>query len=363
MKISCPKERLLVAVSNVQGAVSPKTTLPILANVLLEADEGMLCITATDLDIGIQYKIPVEVSEPGATTLPARRLFGIIRELPEGNVEMGVNSTHVATITCGSAYFKVVGIGREEFPKLPDFPEAKAFEMPQAVLKEMINKTSYAVCHDESRQVLNGIYFSARSNKVIMVATDGRRLAHIEKHIDLPKGIEIEVIIPSKTANELVKLLAQEGNVSIALAKNQVAFRFPNCVLISRLIEGRYPNYRQVIPQGLEQKIAINREEFLNAVKRSTLISDRTNSIKLNFIPHRLIINANTPDIGESRESINIPYEGEEIEVAFNPNFIIDVLRNLDDQEIIFEVTDGSNPGIVRAGPEFLYVIMPMRLS
>lgn len=364
MKITCPRERLLVAISNVQGAVSPKTTLPILTNVLVEAGEGMLTLTATDLDIGIQYKIPVDIAEPGSTTLPAKRLFGIVRELPEGNVEIGVNSTHVAVITCGSAYFRVVGLGREEFPKLPEFPESKTFDLPQGILREMINKTSYAMCHDESRYVLNGIYLSVKSNKVIMVATDGRRLAFIEKHADLAKGTEIEAIIPSKTVQELAKLLGSEGTVSIALAKNQIAFKIPNCIFISRLIEGSYPNYRQVIPEGLEQKININKEEFLSAVKRSTLIaSDRSNSIKLNFIPKRLIISANTPDIGESRESINIPYEGKEIEIAFNPNFVIDVLRNLDDQEILLEVTDGANPGIIRTGPEFLYVIMPMRLT
>lgn len=375
MKITCPKERLLVAISQIQGAVSPRTTLPILANVLLEAQapleaepqtglEGMLTLTATDLDIGIQYKISVNVSEPGSTTLPAKRLFGIIRELPEGDVEISVNNTHVAVITCGSAYFRVVGLGREEYPKLPEFPEAKTFELPQDLLKDMINKTSYAMCHDESRYVLNGTYLVAKSNKIIMVATDGRRLAFIEKHADLPKGTEIESIIPSKTVQELVKLLSSEGVVNIALAKNQIAFRLPDCMLISRLVEGNFPNYKQVIPDRLDQKITINKEELLSAVKRSTLITnDRSNSIKLNFIPNRLVISANTPDVGESRESINVPYEGKEIEVAFNPNFIIDVLRNLEDQEIFLEVTDGANPGIIRTGPDFLYVIMPMKLT
>lgn len=365
MKITCPKERLSVAVSQIQGAVSPKTTLPILANVLLDAEEGVLNLTATDLDIGIQYKIPVDISEPGSTTLPAKRLFGIVREMPEGNVEIGVDSTHVAVITCGGVYFRIVGLGREEFPKLPEFPTAKTFELPQALLKEMINKTSYAMCRDESRYVLNGVYLLAKSNKIIMVATDGRRLAFIEKHTGLPKETEIEAIIPSKTVQELVKLLGSEGAVNIGLTKNQIAFRFSNCMMISRLVDGTYLDYRQVIPQELEQKITINKDEFLAALKRSTLIitSDLSNSIKLNFLPQRLIISANTPDVGESREGIDIPYEGKEIEVAFNPNFIIDALKNLEDQEILFEVTDSANPGLIRTGPEFLYVIMPMKLT
>lgn len=364
MKITCPKERLLMAISQIQGAVSPKTTLPILANVLLEAESGTLTLTATDLDIGIQYKISVEVSEPGATTLPAKRFFGIIRELPEGDVEITVNPNHIAVITCGVAFFRVVGIGKEEFPKLPEFPETKIYELPQVLLKEMLNKTSYSMCSDESRYVLNGVYLILRSNKATMVATDGRRLAFIEKHINVPKGMEIEIIIPAKTVHELVKLLGIEGSVNIIIAKNQVAFKMPNSIFISRLIEGTYPNYRQVIPQGLEHKITVNREELLSAVKRSTLITnERSNSIKLNFIPQKLVISANTPDVGESRESINIPYEGSDIEVAFNPNYIVDVLRNLNEHDVMMEVTDGVNPGIVRSGTEFLYVIMPMRVA
>lgn len=364
MKITCPKERLLVAVSQIQGAVSPKTTLPILANVLLEAEEGILTLTATDLDIGIQFKIPVDISEPGSTTLPAKRLFGIIRELPDGDVDISVSSNNVAVITCGSAYFRVVGLGRDEFPKLPEFPDAKAFELPQVLLSEMIKKTSYAMCRDESRYVLNGIYLSAKSNKIIMVATDGRRLALIEKHNNIPKGIDVDVIIPSKTVQELEKLLETDGVVSIVLAKNQIAFKITNCTLISRLIEGNFPNYKQVIPDALEQKISLNKDDFFAAVKRSTLITnERSNSIKLNFHQKHLVISANTPDVGESKESLNISYNGKEVEAAFNPIFIIDVLKSLEEPEIIFEITDGSNPGIIRTGPEFLYVIMPMRLS
>lgn len=364
MKITCPKERLQEAISEVQGAVSPKTTLPILSNVLLEADEQSLTLTTTDLDIGIQYTIPVEVAEPGSTTLPARRLFGIVKELPVGNINLNVDSTHVAVITCGNACFKIVGLSREEFPKLPEFPEAKALKLPQVLLKEMINKTSYAISHDESRYVLNGLYLLLKSNKATMVATDGRRLAFVEKRIDLPKGMEIETIIPSKTVSELEKLLEDDGSVEIILAKNQIAFKIPNCMLVSRLIEGRFPNYKQVIPEGLEQKIALPREELLSAVRRSALVtSDRSNSIRLNFVPKQLIITANTPDVGESRESLDIPYKGKEVDIAFNPNFMMDGLRSIDSEEIFLEVTDGANPGIIRTGPEFLYVIMPMRLT
>ncbi len=364
MKITCPKGQLLTAISHIQGAVSPRTTLPILTNVLLEADKEILTLTATDLDIGVQYRVPVTVSAPGATTLPARRLFGIIKELPEDIVEIEVSPNNVAVITCGSAYFKVVGLGREEFPRLPEFPDTKSFELPQELLREMINKTSYAMCRDESRYVLNGTYLIAKSGKVIMVSTDGRRLAFIEKHIDLPKSIDMEAIIPAKAVQELTKLLETEGTVNVALTKNQIAFRLPNCILISRLIEGTFPNYKQVIPKDLEQKISLKKDELLSAVKRATLITnERSNSIKLNMGSGRLVISANTPDVGESRESINIPYKGKEIEIAFNPLFVIDVLRNLEDQEIILEITDGVNPGIIRSGPEFLYVIMPMRLS
>lgn len=364
MKISCPRERLLVAISQVQGAVSPKTTLPILANVALTVKGKKLTLTTTDLDIGIEYTIPVTVSEPGTSTLPAKRLFGIIRELPEGDVQIEVSTSHVATITCGSVKFKVVGLSSEEFPKLPEFPEREAVKIPQIVLEDMLSKTAYAVSRDESRYVLNGLYLSMKSNKATIVATDGRRLAFIEKTIDLPKGMETEVIIPSKTVSELLKLLEEEGEVGVVLAKNQILFRLANCKLVSRLIEGHFPNYKQVIPKGLEQKINLNREELLAAIRRSNLIiSDRSNSIRLNFSAKSLLITANAPDVGESRERLDVAYKGKEIEIAFNPSYVLDVLKNLDDQEILLEVTDGANPGIIRSGPEFLYVLMPMRLS
>lgn len=364
MKITCPKQRLLEAISQVQGAVSPKTTLPILANVYLRADKNLLSFITTDLDIGIEYSIEVEVSEPGTTTLPARRLFGIIRELPEGDVNIEVNSSNIAFITCGSVNYKVVGLAGDEFPKLPAFPKENCVEIPQSLLKEIITKTQYAVSRDESRYVLNGLYLIMKSNKIIMVATDGRRLAHIEKTIDLPKGMEIEAIIPSKTVTELLKLLDEEMNVRIVLAKNQILFKLPSCKLVSRLIEGRFPNYKQVIPKSLEKKINLSRQELLSGIKRSILITnDRSNSIKLNFSKNNLTISANTPDVGESRESLDIAYKGKDIEIALNPSYVVDVLKNVDDEEVLLEITDGANPGIIRSGSEFLYVIMPMRLN
>lgn len=364
MKITCPKERLLNAISQVQGAVSPRTTLPILSNVLLEAEGKNLTLTTTDLDIGIQISIPVEVEESGSTTVPAKRLFGIIRELYSGTVNISVNSNNITVITCGNARFKIVGLGKEEFPKLPEFPDDKGIEIPQVLLKEMINKTSYAVSNDESRYVLNGIYFLVKSKKAIMVATDGRRLAMIEKHVGLAKGVNMEVIVPSKTVAQLVKVLGDEGSVEIVLTKNQIAFKIPGCILISRLIEGRFPNYNQVIPEKLDQKVNLSREELLSAVRRSSLVtSDRSNSVRFNFVPNQLIISANAPDVGEARENIDIAYKGQEIDIAFNPRFVIDVLKNLDVDDVFVELTDGANPGVIRTGPDFLYVLMPMRLT
>lgn len=363
MKIACVREKFLEAISGIQGAVNPKTTLPILSNVLVEADGQMLTFTSTDLDIGIKYTIPVEVAEPGATTLPARRLFGIIRELPPGNVSLSVDSMHAAIISCSNAHFKILGMARDEFPKLPEFSEGHALELPQAVLKDMINKTAYAAAHEEARYVLGGVYLVVKANKGIMVATDGRRLAFVEKRIELPKGAEIETIIPTKTLGELVKHLGDNGVVTILLAKNQIAFKTANSLLISRLVEGKYPNYKQVIPDGLEQKIILNKEEFLSAVRRSSLIADHlSNSVKLKFLPNQLVISTNTPDVGESHESLDIPYNGKETDVSFNPALILDALRVIDTEEILLEVTDSANPGIIRTGSEFLYVIMPMKL-
>jgi DNA polymerase III subunit beta len=365
MKFSLTKEKLLEGLQIVQSVVSTRTTLPILSNVLVQAAEGQLNLTTTDLDVGVRGSIEATVEKPGSTTLPARRLFSIVRELPSSDVIIEVDSKNVASIRCGSSFFKILGLPEEEFPPLPKFENAKVFSIRQADLRNGLKKTSYAISTDETRYVLNGILCSFKDGKLTLVATDGRRLALGEIELEFPRSQEVEIIIPTKCVNELQRLLGEEGDVKMTVGENQVAFEVSGVLLVSKLIEGNYPNYRQVIPPEARERITIERELFLSAVHRvSLLASEKSNSVKLAFSKNNIDILSNTPDVGEARESLAVQFKGKEMAVAFNPNFLMDPLRNLGEDEIYLDLIDEMSPGVIKLkDPGFTYVLMPMRIS
>ncbi|MFT4639163.1 MAG: DNA polymerase-3 subunit beta [Verrucomicrobiales bacterium] len=363
MKFRITKEHLLSGLQQVQHVVSTRTTLPILSNVLLEAKDGQLRLTTNDLDVGVSALVSAEVEVEGSTTLPARRLVNIVKELPASEVEFEVDGDHVSTINCGPSYFKILGLTHEEFPALPNFENAKEFKFSQAILKDSLKKTSYAISTDETRYVLNGIYFAFENNTLIMVATDGRRLAMVDHELEFPKSHETTIIVPTKAVNELQRLLG-EGELTIAIAENQVAFILDGLILVSRLIEGNYPNYRQVIPEKTVDRITLERESFLETVHRvSLLTSDKSHSLKLVFGEDNIDIMANSPDIGEARESIAVQHKGNQFSIAFNPEFLMAPLRNLDTDEVYLHLIDEMSPGVIKINTSFLYVLMPMRVT
>lgn len=364
MKFTISKEAFLEAIQQVQHVVSTRTTLAILSNVLLKARDGSLELTTTDLDVGVSGSVQAEVDDAGATTLPARRLATIVRELPAEEIEVSVDEKNVASIRSGPSFFKVLGLSSEEFPPLPKFDEAREFKMEQAVLKDCLRKTSYAISTDETRYVLNGILFSFKNGKLTMVATDGRRLAMVEQELEFPQSQEVDFIVPTKAVNELARLLADTGDVLIKVTNSQVGFDLDGGFLVSKLIEGNYPNYRQVIPGDAKERIALERETFLRAISRvSLLASEKSNSVKLQFTPGQVEIIASSPDIGEARESLAINYKGASITIAFNPEFLMAPLRNLLSDEVTLHLIDEISPGVLRTGTNFLYVLMPMRVN
>ncbi|MCE2693249.1 MAG: DNA polymerase III subunit beta [Verrucomicrobia bacterium] len=364
MKFTISKESFLDAINQVQHVVSSRTTLAILSNVLLKAKDGVLELTTTDLDVGVTCSVPAEVDEPGATTLPARRLATIVRELPAEEIEFKVDEKNVASIRSGPSYFKVLGLTSEEFPALPRFDDAREFKMEQQMLRDCLRKTSYAISTDETRYVLNGILFSFKDNALTMVATDGRRLAMVEQELEFPQSQEIDIIVPTKAVNELSRLLEDTGEVSIRVTGSQVGFDLGNSLLVSKLIDGNYPNYRQVIPGDSKERIPLEREAFLRAISRvSLLTTDKSNSIKFIFTPGSCEIVASSPDIGEARETLAINYKGASITIAFNPEFSMAPLRNLSADEVHLHLIDEISPGVLRSGTNFLYVLMPMRVN
>jgi DNA polymerase III subunit beta len=364
MKCVIAREALLSGLQIVQNVVSTRTTLPILGNALLQAVDGKLIISTTDLDTGIRASVEAEISKGGATTLPARRLFSIIRELPAAELTLEVDSKQVATITSGASFFRIMGLPEEDFPPFPKGDGAKAFKIPQGVFRDMLKRTAYAISTDESRYVLNGVLLSFKDNKLSLVATDGRRLALVEQDLEFPKGSEVEAILPTKAVQELQRILRDEEPLNISFAENQVSFDLGNTFLYSKLIEGNYPNYKQVVPAEAKERIVLERELFLNAVRRVALLSsEKSNSVKLIFSKNNLDITANTPEVGEAKESLPISYKGKEFNIAFNPEFLMDPLKNIEADEIFFDFIDELSPGVIKYKRPFLYVIMPMRTA
>ena len=369
MKISVTKDDLTAGLQIVQNVIGTRSTLPILSNVLLVAGEKKLELRATDLEVSIHATVEAEVEREGATSLPAKRLFGLIREIESPQVEIEVNDKEIAKVKAGAAEYKLHGIGADEYPQQAKFKESGKIKIGQGKFKEMIRKTAYAVSTDESRHVLNGINIVMNPEKITLVATDGRRLALVEEEVE--GGKKGEIIVPNKAVGELQRLLQGEGEIEIGIGETHVEFTLPqerggDVKLHSKLVEGSYPNYKQVIPKSTEtqQRISLGKEELNHALRRADQItSDKANSVKLKFSENNLTITANTPDIGSGHESIAIKYGGPEIEVAFNPTYLMDPLKVLEGDEIYLEITDSLSPGVIKSNAPFLYVIMPMRTN
>lgn len=364
MKFRITKEQFLDALQQVQHVVSSRNTLPILSNVLIEASESGLRLTTTDLDVGVSGQTEAEVLEPGQTTLPVRRLASIIRELPATEIEVSVDAAHVASIRSGPSFFKIIGLAASEFPPLADFKGAKRYEMPQEMVQDGLKKTSYAISNDETRYVLNGIFTSFKEGKLTLVATDGRRLAMVENELNFPADQEVEFIVPTKAVQELQRMLTGEGTLVLLINDNQIRFEIGKSLIVSKLIEGNYPNYRQVIPGEAKQRLSMGREKLLETVRRVALLSsDKSNSVKLSFSDNELGVTANSPDIGEAQETVEVKYSGEQFSIAFNPDFLQAPLKALGDEEVHLDLIDEMSPGVLRTDDSFLYVLMPMRVT
>jgi DNA polymerase III subunit beta len=369
MNLTIAKDQILIGLQAVQNVVSTRTTLPILSNVLLRAEGDRVEFTATDLDVTIACKVEAKVKKGGSTTVPVKKLFGIVRELGGNEIDLETDDKNITSVRCSSSFYKIHGLGADEFPPLPKFKDDKKVALPQETVKAMMRKTSFAVSTDESRYVLNGIYISLKDHKMTMVATDGRRLALVDEEVDIAEKSSGEFIVPAKAVNELTRLLQDKGDVEIKFGENQASFALKDdkgfsVLVVTKLIEGNYPNYRQVIPAEVKERVPLGREEFLQALRRAEIMtSEKANSVKLTFGKNNLAITANSPEVGEARETLAVNYKGKEIAIAFNPRYLIDPLNALIEDEVFFELIDELSPGVLKINGPFLYVVMPMRLS
>ena len=368
MKFRISKESFQDGLQQVQSVVSSRATLPILSNVLLVVEDGQLKMTTTDLDIVVTGQVAVEeIEENGSTTLPARRLAGIVRELPASEIAIEVNDDNAASMRCGNSFFKILGLPADDFPPAPRLEDVKEFKVSAQTLRDGLKKVSYAISTDETRYVLNGIFFSLKDHKIALVATDGRRLAMTDSDIEFPESQECNVIVPTKAVNELQRLLKDAGDkeeVRLSISAKQIAFETKDNLLVSKLIEGNYPNFRQVIPGQAKHRVTLEREAFLSAVQRVSLLAqEKSNSVKITFSKGGIEILANAADIGEARESLAVKYNGPDMAIAFNPEYLMAPFRNLDEDEVHLDLIDEVSPGVIRINTPFLYVLMPMRVS
>ena len=364
MKFKITRSKFLEEIKTVQNIVPSKGALQIIQNILLEADGGKLYLTTTDLDISIRSVVDCEVEKEGKTTLPAKLLSNMIAKAPEGIVEIEVDAQDRAVIKAGSSTSKLTGMSVEDYPTLPTDSDSFEYVLPQITLREMLRKTAYAASQDDTRKTLKGVLTSFSGGNLTMVATDGRRLAMVEHEIELPADAEKDVILPSKVVGELQRSLTSDGDVRITIEKTQIAFKMGTTKVYSKLLDEVYPNYRQVIPAECEEHIKVDRQLLLSALDRASVMTmEESSSTRLTFDSNQLIVSSSAAEVGEVRDIVPIKYDGKKIDIVFNPNFVMDPLKAIDEDEITIELNNGSSPAMIKCSVPFIYVMMPLRIN
>jgi len=368
MKFSITKESLQDLLQVVGSAVPTKSTLPILSNVLIEADKEGLTLVATDLDLSIKTRGEAEVGTPGKITVPAKRMGEIVRELPAGStVKVSVSGTRVK-MAYDNGTATILGLDPEDFPQLPQIDAERMVPLPSAALERGVRRTSYAVSSDETRQMLTGVLIQLKSGELRLVATDGHRLAKATFRGDY-KGLEgRDLIIPPKALIQVVRLAAGHAQVNLTVSKNFAVFEVGPTTVYSRLIDGNFPNYEQVIPKSSPKKVEVGREAFMAAVRRIAILSDNvTRQIKLSLKPERVELSVSTADVGEGQEAIGVDYQGDELAVGYNAAYLIDALRTIDAEKLELQLNTPTSPGIMvpvnqDKDEDLLCLVMPLRL-
>jgi len=370
MEFTVRKFDLLQELTLIQGVVERKTTIPILANVLLHAEGGELRIAATDLETGLKSVCVSKTTVPGTITLPAKRLFEIVRALPDKEIKFKRGEANWVAITCGSSRFRIAGLPQEDFPALPE-AKTNAAAIPADVLAKLIIRTIFAISTEDSKYTLSGALLLLKPGSITMVATDGHRLAHVEKSKELEDiREEIKVLIPKKAMGELVRIISESpdvGTIGFSRDDTHLFFDMGKRLLISRMLTGQFPNYEAVLPRGNDRSITISREEITGAIRRVAILSDeRSRTVKLALGNGSLEITASHSDLGEAHETLEVDYNKEDLQVGFNYLYLLDFLSTADEPEVSFEFKDSESAAQLRVQPStdynYRYVVMPMRI-
>ncbi len=372
MEVSVRREDLVRGLYLVQGVVERRNTLPILANVLVEPASGGIALTATDMEVGIRNTVPADLKKKGSVTLNARKLYEIVREMTAEEVVLRSAQTGWVEVLAGRSRFRIVSLDPKDYPELPLSTPAAAsttIKVSPATLRDMIDKTLFAVSSDETRLNLSGVYLVAGEVGTLrMVATDGHRLAMIERPVTGAK-LERSVILPRKGLVEARRLLDEaegDGELAMSVTAKDARVAVGNVSFFMRLVEGEFPDYRQVIPKTTRVQVKVARDEFLAALRRTSLLaSERSRGVKLSLEPGKLEISASNPDQGEASEELEAAYTGDALSIGFNARYLLDVLNAHAQGDVIeLGLTDEVGPGIVRGAQDdsYTYVVMPMRL-
>ena len=375
MNFEVEKKEFLKGLSLIQSVAGRKTTLPILSHILLEWKEDSLYLTGTDLETAIREQLPATVHRDGKGSTSAKKLYEIVRELPDGTIHIEKKENHWMTLQCGKSVFNLAGLDPDEFPTMPSYREDFFSKILIKVVREMIGKSVFAASNEESRYHLNGVYFvqskSAGREILRMVATDGHRLSLVDREGRLIRGLEKGIIIPKKGVMEIRKILEDrdgEGDMELYFDQSHGFFRMGKSLLVIRLIDGEFPEYDQVIPKGNDKKLVLEKEKVSGSLRRvSTMASDRVEGIRFSVKDNTLELSSYHQDFGDAREEVDVVYEGAPIEIGFNARYLIEALNVIDTAEVIMELKDEGSPGIIRPSSstdptDQLCIVMPMRI-
>lgn len=364
MRFICHQKILTHAINIVQKAVSTKTTLPILKGIYIEAFDNQLKFVATDLEIGIEHKVSAEIIEQGSVVIDARLFSEIIRKLPDAEVEITLEDHNQLLIKCENTEFNILSYNANDFPELPVVQEELVYKVQQELFKSMIRQTVFATSQDESRPILTGVLLEIERDTLNMVALDGYRLALKKGKIKAHENEKI--VIPAKTLNEVNRIIDidEEEPLKIALTNNHSLFTIGNTKLISRLLEGEFINYKQILPKEYKSKLKVNTRNLLESIERASLLAreGKSNLVKFIIKDEKMVITSNS-ELGKVHEEIPIKLEGEDIEIAFNSKFFIDALKVIEDEEIYLEFTTNLSPGILKpvTSENYIYLVLPVR--
>lgn len=368
MKFTITREKLHEGLGLVAASVPSKTTLPVLANILVEASKDGLKLSGTDLDISVSTTIPASVDQEGATTLPARKLVEIVKELPNAAIRMTSSGEQRATIECGKSKFKLLGLSRDEFPAFPSVKFEGGWKVAAKDLQKLITHVAFAASTEESRPILNGVLWELRADRMRMVATNGHRLARMDVPTSGQGGGQADLIIPPKALEQIRRLFGGDEEIEIGKSDNHLGFRSTTTQIYTRLIEGPYPNYEQVIPRENDKSLTADKAALAAALRRMSIVaSDQTHRIRMAFTNGACKMSVQTPDLGEAQEELSVAYEGDSLEIGFNAAYMLEILKYMPTEEV--RMTFKAPERAATCEPvgwddpaSFMTLVMPLRL-